>query len=188
MRCFISAEMPEDIKKQIEEMQKCFSVNKKIRFTNKKNMHITLKFLGDIDSKTMKDIDISLKEELTDTKAPKISAECFDAFPNQHNIRGVWLKFNSRELKKIKEKIDNLDKCRPDTYKTYRIHATLFRTGNIDEKTREHIIKNIDLINKKMKKINFSIDKIELKRSELKEDGPVYTTIRSYCLKDNNRQ
>ena len=189
MRCSISVYIPEDIKKQIEEMQEGFSVNKDIRFTDNKSMHITLKFLGDIDSKTMKDIDISLEKELTGIMASKISTDCLDTFPDKNNIRGVWLKFNSRELRNIKETIDNINhmkKCMPDTHKTYIIHATLFRTGKIDDKTREYIVKNIDTINKKIKKIYFTIGKIELKKSELKKGRPVYTTIKSYYLKDNN--
>lgn len=132
MRYFISAELPEDIKKQIEDMQKCFGVNKNIRFTSKNNMHITLRFLGDIDHKTMKNIEISLEEKLKDKRGPKILIEGLDTFPDQNRIRGVWLKLASRELKNMKEDIDNIDeikRCIPNTYKTYRIHATLLRTG-----------------------------------------------------------
>ncbi|NOQ38195.1 RNA 2',3'-cyclic phosphodiesterase [archaeon] len=189
MRCFISAEIPENIKKQIEEIQKCFGVNKNIRFTSKNNMHITLRFLGDIDYKTMKNIDISLEETLRYIRAPEISIEGLDTFPDKNYIKGVWLRLTSRELKNIKEDIDNIEemkRCMPDTYSTYRIHATLFRIGKIDSKTRENIIRETEDLNRKMKNISFTVDSIELKRSELKEGGPVYTTIRSYCLKNEN--
>ncbi len=189
MRCFISAELPEDIKKRMKDMQESFGVNRNIRFTDKKNMHITLRFLGDINSKTMKNIEISLEETLRDIRAPKITIEGLDTFPDKNRIRGVWLKLTSRELRNIKEDIDNIDemkRCMPDTYSTYKIHTTLFRTGKIDSKTRKLIIKNIEDMNNKMKNISFAIDNIELKRSELKEGGPVYTTLRSYRLKNNN--
>ncbi|MCK4808081.1 MAG: RNA 2',3'-cyclic phosphodiesterase [Candidatus Aenigmarchaeota archaeon] len=189
MRCFISAELPENIKKQIEDMQKCFGVNKNIKFTSKNNIHITLKFLGNIDSNTVKDIEYALEKRLADIKAPRISIEGLDTFPDQKYIRGVWLKLTSRELKNIKEDIDNIDemkRCMQDTYKTYRIHATLFRIGKIDSKTRENIIREIEDMNLKMKKISFSIDRIDLKISELKEGGPVYTTLKSYHMKNDN--
>ena len=189
MRCFISAELPENIKKQIEDIQKCFGVNKSIRFTSKDNMHITLRFLGDIDYETMKNIEISLEETLRYIRAPKISIEGLDTFPDKNHIRGVWLNLTSRELKNIKEDIDNIEemkRCMPDTYRTYRIHATLFRTGKIDSKTRENIIRKIEDTNRKMKKVSFTLDSIELKRSELKEGGSIYTTLKSYHLKNDN--
>ncbi|MCK5234365.1 MAG: RNA 2',3'-cyclic phosphodiesterase, partial [Candidatus Aenigmarchaeota archaeon] len=72
MRCFISVELPENIKKQLEDIQKYFDVNKNIRFTSKNNMHITLKFLGDIDINTVKDIEYALEKKLADVKAPEI--------------------------------------------------------------------------------------------------------------------
>ena len=189
MRCFISVELPENIKKQLEDMQKYFDVNKNIRFTSKNNMHITLKFLGDIDINTVKDIEYALEKKLADVKAPEISIEGLDTFSNQKHIRGVWLKLTSRELRNIKEDIDNIEemkRCMPDIYKTYKIHATLLRTGKIDSKTQENIIRKIEDMNRKIKKISFTIDNIDLKRSELKKSGSVYTTIRSYRLKNDN--
>ncbi|MCK5289880.1 MAG: RNA 2',3'-cyclic phosphodiesterase, partial [Candidatus Aenigmarchaeota archaeon] len=98
MRCFISVELPENIKKQLEDIQKYFDVNKNIRFTSKNNMHITLKFLGDIDINTVKDIEYALEKKLADVKAPEILIEGLDTFSNQKHIRGVWLKLTSREL------------------------------------------------------------------------------------------
>jgi len=189
MRCFISAELPENIKKQIEEIQKSFDVNKSIRFTSKNNMHITLRFLGNIDSNTVKDIECALEKKLADIRAPEISIEGIDTFPDPKHIRGVWLNLTSRELKNIKKDIDNIEdmkRCMLDTYKTYKIHATLLRTGKTNTETQESIIRNIEYINNNIKKIDFAIDRIDLKRSELKESGPVYTTIRSYRLKNDN--
>ncbi|MCK5234261.1 MAG: RNA 2',3'-cyclic phosphodiesterase [Candidatus Aenigmarchaeota archaeon] len=190
MRCFISAEFPEKIKKQIEEIQKSFGVNKAIRFTSKKNMHITLKFLGDIDSDTVRDIKYSIEKKLADIRAPDIAIEALEAFPNTNFIRGVWLRLTSRELKQIKEDLDSIDtikRCTQDTHNIYLIHATLFRTGKIDEKTRKHIAEKIEKVNKTMKKSSFVIDRIELKKSELKKEGPIYTTISSYHLKNTDR-
>ncbi|MEA2004553.1 MAG: RNA 2',3'-cyclic phosphodiesterase [archaeon] len=190
MRCFISAELPEEIKKQIEEIQNSFGVNKAIRFTSKKNMHITLRFLGDIDSDTVKDIEHSIEKKLEDIKAPDISIEALEAFPNNRSIRGVWLKLASRELKQIKEDIDNtyaIKRYTQHIHNKYLIHATLLRTGKISEKTREHIEEKIEKINKAMKKTSFLINKIELRKSESKKEGQIYTTISSYRLKNTDR-
>ena len=190
MRCFISAELPEEIKKQIEEIQKSFGVNKAIRVTAIKNMHITLRFLGDIDSDTLRDMKQSIEKKLADIKAPDISIEALEAFPGSNQIRGVWLRLVSRELKQIKEDIDSVDtikRCTQDTHNKYLIHATLFRTGKISEKTRKHIAEKIEKVNKTMKKTSFVIDRIELKKSELKKEGPIYTTISSYRLKNTDR-
>ena len=195
MRYFISAEIPENIKKEIISIQNEFNVNKKhIRYVKQNNMHITLLFLGDIRPDTLKKINTALKSSMDNTDAPSAHIERLEAYPNKNNMRGVWCKIRSRKLEQIKKDIDSTiaDTCKekqraPKKHNSDKIHATLFRIKKTDKKTEEDIMQTIDYVNKKIKKTDFTIKKIKLKQSELRPDGPTYTTAHSYILKNNHQ-
>ncbi len=58
MRAFIALEINDDaVKKKIEDIKGVFSrVEGKLKFVERENVHITLKFLGDITEETARDI------------------------------------------------------------------------------------------------------------------------------------
>ncbi|NOQ55248.1 MAG: RNA 2',3'-cyclic phosphodiesterase [Nanohaloarchaea archaeon] len=195
MRYFISAELPENIREEIISIQNEFNVNKKhIQYVKLNNIHITLRFLGNIRPNTLENINIALKSSMSNTNASSAHIERLEPYQNKNNMIGVWLQIYSRELNSIKNKIDQIiydackeKQCAPKTHNSYKIHATLFRIKRPDKKTKGDIIKTIDCLNKKIKKTYFTIKNIELKQSELRPDGPRYTTIQSYILKNNNQ-
>ncbi len=188
MRCFISAELPEKIKKQIEELQKEFLLFKKyMRPVQLENIHITIKFFGDIKRETEEEINKSLEHMFRNKTETEATIKNIEIYPNKKQIKGIWIKLSSRELNNIKqeiEKIDIIQKQFPEKYKTYRIHTTLFRMNRIDKRTQEKIEKKIELINRNIQDVNFTIKNIELKESTLTPQGPIYSTKKRYILKN----
>ncbi|MCK5593652.1 MAG: RNA 2',3'-cyclic phosphodiesterase [Candidatus Aenigmarchaeota archaeon] len=196
MRYFISADIPENVKKEMISIKNEFNVNKKhIRYVNQNNIHITLRFLRDIRPDTLEKINTALKSSMDNTNAPSAHIERLEPYPNKSNMRGVWLQICSREINSIKKEIDQAiddickeKQCTQKKYNDNKIHTTLFRIKKADKKTEEDIMQTIDYVNKKIKKTDFTIKKIELKQSELRPDGPTYTTHQSYILKNNHQE
>ena len=62
MRCFLAIDLPEEFKEELliieKEIQPFLSGN----FIESKNMHLTLKFLGEIDENRLKEIIKKLKK------------------------------------------------------------------------------------------------------------------------------
>ncbi len=173
MRTFISIEIPTSIKKEIEKIQKHLPEfnGKKIEL---KNLHLTLKFLGEISKEKVGQV----KEKLIKVK--------FDSFKTEINslgifsekfIRIIWLHLkNCEELQKeIDAKLEDLF----EKENRFMSHLTIARVKKIKDKKR--FLSELKKI--KIKPIKFRISSFYLMESKLSEQGPKYSVIGKYILK-----
>ena len=91
MRLFIAIEVPEDVKGYLSAVQEKISndVANKIRPVNKNQIHLTLKFLGEVQQ----DKAEKIKNELKKIAFSPFSV-CLDkigVFPSESYIRVVWV-------------------------------------------------------------------------------------------------
>ncbi len=172
MRCFISVDIPDKIKREIQNVQEHLPElsGKKIEYAN---LHLTLKFLGEVDESLISEI----KERLSEVKLKKFETE-IDSIGlfSEEFIRIIWLHLaNCEELQKqIDEGLKNLFK--PE--KRFMSHLTIVRVKSINDK--EFFLKELKEI--KHSKVNFLVDKFNLKKSVLTTKGPIYETLGEYNL------
>lgn len=176
-RTFICIDLPKNIIPEIEKIQS--QIRKKDfvgKLIERENLHLTLKFLGEIPEETLERIKTELK---------KISHEKFQAsiekigyFTYRGNPRIIWLKVESRELENLQKKIDSsLSKLFPKEER-FMSHLTIARIKYVKEKEKFYdFLKNI-----KFKKINFPVDSFTLKSSVLTTKKAVYKTLEEYKL------
>ncbi len=173
MRVFISIDMPETVKREIKKIQE-----KLPEFYGKKteieNLHLTFKFLGEIDENKVEEIKRKLKE----IKFNKFEAEInsIGVFSEKF-IRIIWLHLTNCEdlQKEIDEKLRDLF----EKEKRFMSHLTIARVKSIRDKR-----KFLEEINKiKTSKIKFLVESFKLKESTLTEKGPIYNIIEEYNLK-----
>jgi len=170
MRTFISIEFPEEIKKEISKIQ-----NQLPEFKGKKtefeNLHLTLKFLGEVDEGKIEKI----KQELSEIKTKQ-----FDSEINSIGIfsdRIIWLGIkNCDELQKeIDERLEDLF----EKEKRFMGHLTIARVKSArDKKKFREDVKKI-----KVPKIKFVVKNFNLEESVLTEEKPIYEDIEVYNLK-----
>ena len=172
IRCFISIDIPEGVKKQIEIIQNSLPefIGKKVEL---ENLHLTLKFLGEINEKKLEEIKKKLREIKFDSFNVKLdSAGIF----SESFIRIVWLHIGGVE--KLQKQVDNILKgiFKPEV--RFMSHLTIARIKKI--KNKEKFLDKIKGI--KISKIIFKIDSFKLKKSELFSQGPKYSTLEEYKL------
>lgn len=172
IRCFICVEMPDEVVKEIARVQE--EVGKK-RFDGKmtelENLHLTLKFLGEIDEKKVEEV----KKRLGGIKFGEI--ECtlgeIGTFSYGGNPRIVWVKINGKGIFDLQKKIDESLRGMFEPEERFMSHLTIARVGFVKDKIGfVDYVKGIGV-----KKIKFNIGKFFLKKSELKSPGPVYTNL-----------
>lgn len=173
MRTFISIDMPEIVKREIKKIQ-----NNLPEFYGKKteseNLHLTLKFLGEIDEKTVEKV----KEKLKEMKFKKFEVEIDSVgFFSEKFIRIIWLHIKNCEA--LQEQIDEKLSEMFEKEKRFMSHLTIARVKNV--KDRKIFIEKIKKI--EIPKIKFLVNNFELKESTLTENGPIYKNIRIYDLK-----
>ena len=169
MRTFIAIDIPEKIKKEIMKIQDSLPEFKGKK-TEYENLHLTLKFLGEVDEKTIEKI----KKRLGEIKLRKFQAEISKI--GMFSDRIVWLNIkNCNELQKeVDEKLSGLF----EKEKRFMGHLTIARTKEIED--RKKFLEKMRKI--KIPEMKFVVDNFILKKSKLGRPGPVYEDIAVYEL------
>ena len=174
MRLFIAIELPEQVKEYLTNVQKQIT-GFKGKSVSKGQMHLTLKFLGEVPENKLE----LIKEKLKEVKVEKI--DCFTTnigfFPSENYIRVVWIGLEPKEeIIELQKEIDNELKELFSKDKRFHPHLTLARVKFVEDK--EKFKENIKKI--KLEKKEFSVDCFKLIKSTLTSDGPVYEVVRVF--------
>lgn len=178
MRAFIALELPKECINEILRIQKL--IWKKTLFTGKltegENLHLTLKFLGEISEEKTE----MVKERLKGIKIEKeIFAELGEAGVfSKDFIKIIWIKLNGKSIWKLQKEIDEKLSDLFGKEERFMSHITIARVKNVnDKKGFLEYMKSI-----KPKKIKFQVKDFVLKKSELFPEGPVYSDLERYYL------
>jgi len=174
-RCFICIDLPLETRKYIEEIQE--TIRKKNlfygKFTEFENLHLTLKFLGEISEEKIAEV----KERLKKIKFNSFSAHLGElGVFSERFVSIIWIKLGGKEVFELQKQIDDALIGLFEGEKKFMSHVTIARPKKIIDKG---IL--LDYLHKmKIKKETFEADRFFFKSSDLKEDGPVYSTIEEY--------
>jgi 2'-5' RNA ligase len=172
MRSFISVDIPEKVKREIVKIQRNlpeFSGKK----TDTENLHLTLKFLGEVDEEKIGKI----KERLGSVKPEKFETEIDEiGVFSERFIRIVWLHMKNCDnlQKQVDEKLRGLF----EEERRFMSHLTIARVKNI--KNKREFLEEIKKI--KIPKIKFVVDRFYLMKSELTAEGPRYSVLEEFKL------
>lgn len=168
-RLFIAVPIPENIKKEIINNTK---LPDNFRLTHSQNLHITILFLGETDETNIPEIIIELEKSIKSHHSFDLEISKYDQFPFSGYPKIIFLTGENG-----KEKIFNLaneirNKLKKIGFKddkNFKYHITIARQRF---KTNEKIILPY-LNNSKV----FKVNEIILYRSDLKPEGPQYTSL-----------
>ena len=92
MRFFLALEIPEESKKELEEIQKNLSqILPDIRILDSNKLHLTLAFVGE-QPESLKDSLVEvLKEASKNESAFSITPDYLDGFPHLHSAHVLWV-------------------------------------------------------------------------------------------------
>lgn len=175
MRLFLAADLPKEIKDYLFELE--LKVKEaKITWVAKKNIHLTLKFLGEVEEKYLPKI----KEQMKITHAPlQLSLGKIGFFPSAKNPTVIWLGIEPEEdVISLQQKLDaHLLFSFPGEQK-FQAHLTLGRIKSI--RRQEDFHNSIRSL--KLEKKSFVISSYQLMKSELTKNGPHYETLENVVL------
>jgi len=184
MRLFIAVNLEEELKKKIipfqEELKK---TGADVKWVEVKNLHLTLKFLGEVNEEKVSSIEQVVAPILKDFPSFEMRLSGFGVFPNLNYPRVIWLgiKEGGEQLKILSEKIENslISLGFPKEDRPFTAHLTLGRVRSA--KNKQELIKKIE--EKKNEEIGTQkVEKIYLMQSFLKPTGPIYTPVKEWGL------
>jgi 2'-5' RNA ligase len=184
MRTFIAIELPHHIADALGNLQETLRSSKlNIRWVRPENIHLTLKFLGDIPPEAVDPISRTLSESVRNYDPISLSAKGSGVFPGIKNPRVIWVGLSGQvlRLKTMQQALEeNLTALGFEKEKrTFKGHVTLGRIKGSVDPVRLNAALNAVM---DFQTEPFLADRIFLFQSDLKPSGPVYTKIASAAL------
>ncbi|MEE8328986.1 MAG: RNA 2',3'-cyclic phosphodiesterase [Thermodesulfovibrionia bacterium] len=183
MRSFIAIELSETVRSALAELQKELKESRAdIRWIKPENIHLTLKFLGNVDERITVETERIIKEICKKYSMFTLEVKGISAFPGMKSPRVLWVGINSKDvLIKIQKDIDggtaSLGVERENRRFTPHLTLGRFRSAmgkeNLIDKIELHKNESFGLIEAKS---------ISLIRSDLKPAGAQYTKIAEVSL------
>ena len=179
IRSFIAIELPKEIKEDLGKIQdELKKSNADIKWVEPKNIHLTLKFLGNVDEKKLEDIKRILRNLSERYKGFFIELSRIGAFPKISSPRVIWIGIEKgkEELSKIflelEEQLENIGFKKEE--RGFSSHITIGRVRSVLNRIR--LIEEVKKINS-LSRLSLSCNKITLFKSTLTPKGPIYEAI-----------
>jgi 2'-5' RNA ligase len=178
MRIFVGIPLPNDVKFYLKETQTNVLLNKaKGNLTDINNFHITLIFLGELNSSQIEALAFGLKEGLKGFKMFECYLDSIGSF-----VKGldqiIWIGIRQQNdlLKKLHLKVRNIVKSLelPFDDKGFKPHITLARQVRFNESSMTH---HLGLYQKPI-----NIQKIHIYDSSRIHDQLTYTPLYTIAL------
>ena len=183
MRSFISMDITS---KEVLDKIKSFQTNLKnsacpMKAVERENLHLTLKFLGEIGESSYKRIVESLGSSLSEYSSFEVNLKGTGFFPSISDLRVIWVGMNAPEIVYIQKEIDDtLCSMGFKEDRKFIPHLTVSRVkSSLNKKSLLNVLdeyKNFDFGSDMITKIN-------LKKSTLTPQGPIYETLKEFELK-----
>ncbi len=182
IRAFLAVDVHENLTKKIIKVQNEFNeLDVKIKFVEPENMHLTLKFFGDINKFKIDQINQIVARELRNADKFTLNLKSIGAFPSINKPKVLWIGTDkNRSFTNIQRLCDNgFQKIGFSKEKKYNPHLTFGRVKN--SKNNEQLINKLKQLNN-ITIGEMLVDEVTLKSSELTPSGPVYTNLKTFKL------
>ncbi|HHQ45140.1 MAG TPA: RNA 2',3'-cyclic phosphodiesterase [Candidatus Altiarchaeales archaeon] len=181
MRCFIAIECPRDLREKLCAVQNDVNGFGDMNLVEMENMHLTLKFLGEIPEEKIEKTAETLKS--IDSPGFELELRGVGVFPKPASPRVFWAGCGngSGEVKDLQKNIDSkLEKLGFEKDARFHPHFTLSRIKSIRDKTKifEYLEENKNTLYG-----NFKAENFVLMKSTLTPKGAVYYKIREFTLR-----
>jgi len=178
MRTFIAVEVPDTIKEQIAELEnRLKGTGTDIKWVEPGNIHITLKFLGNVETHQPATIREGLSEALDPVSPFALTLGRTGAFPDLNRPRVFWVSVREGwdELTAMQQRIESELHTRGFVReeRPFSPHLTIGRV-----RSPRGLAKLTDLVRSTAFETEpFPVARVAVVKSDLKPGGPVYTVI-----------
>jgi 2'-5' RNA ligase len=182
IRTFIAIALPGSLQQKLDEAASLLKNDKTraVRWVAGKNIHLTLKFLGKVESEKIGAISQMIQAESQPINPFELSAGGVGAFPNFRRPRVVWVGVEAPQaLSDLANAIDRGAQTRgfPAEERTFSPHLTL---GRVSQNASPQEVQAIGqaLSAARIGSLgSFMVTQVTLFRSDLTPGGPIYTPL-----------
>lgn len=179
MRLFFGVGLPMGVRKEVWNF--CSTIKEKLpkmKWVEEENLHITLRFLGEVEKEKLSTL-VQLSDELSRAvKAFPVMLGSLGAFPNPKRARVFWCGLSeggegcTRLFNGLEARLQDFGFAPED--KVFHPHITLSRLNPPSTLAIENLSPPPVL--------SFTCDRFTLYESVLRPQGPLYKTIKEFIL------
>lgn len=187
IRTFIAIELNNETQNSLAKIQSQLRTSgADVKWVEPKNIHLTLKFLGDIDTDLIGEIKNVVEDLANNHQKFTATIKELGGFPNTRSPRVIWVgiqegKENTSSI--VMDLENNISKLGiPKENRDFLSHITLGRVRSPINR-----LKLTELLNKNknIPTLIFVVEKITLFKSTLTPRGPIYEAIAEVILKES---
>jgi 2'-5' RNA ligase len=194
IRAFLAVELSDSLRTNLtkihselkQRLGREFSKNIRVSWVQPASLHLTVKFLGDINEQLVARMQNAMQNVLTQYRALEIPLDRLGVFPRLQQPRVLWVGpldswekgQDAAQLALLHRAIDNCCgtlNLAPDT-RPLSPHLTLARIKQ-GERDFGQILARSGVLDKAVSAGSMMVDAITLMKSELKPTGSVYTKL-----------
>jgi 2'-5' RNA ligase len=180
IRAFIAFELPPAVISLLDKVQQDLERLKiRARWVRPENVHLTLKFLGDINPDHIDKIGAEMTAAAFESPPVTLSVRGVGVFPGIKRPRVIWVGLGGdiRSLfafqSRLEEKLAGAEF--PKDKRPFRAHLTL---GRIKQAARPAVIRQMITDYARLSSDEFICDQVFLFKSDLKPSGAVYSKLK----------
>lgn len=187
IRAFIAVQLGQELERALLQVARrldhVLGRRLRVKWVRSGQIHVTLQFLGDVDTGILPKLADGLRGAFRDLKPFSVRIGGLGAFPSPVRPRVIWA--GSKEGGDLLRTLNRLTLAVteplgfPREERPFSPHVTLGRVkegGRLPDITAELRAESGGDVGE------CQIDRVHLVRSELRPDGPVYTTVDSFLL------
>ncbi|EMA55331.1 MULTISPECIES: RNA 2',3'-cyclic phosphodiesterase [Halococcus] len=183
MRLFVSVDL-DGLAAEIAAVQEAVADASGVRLTDPENVHVTLKFLGEVEEERVPALTTELAAAIDESGVGPFVAAFggLGAFPSEEYIRVLWVGVHEGgdELARLHEAIEDrtVEMGFDPADHEFTPHATIARMDHAGGKERvQRALRETDPTVGTL-----DVREVRLTESVLNDDGPEYTTVERFEL------
>lgn len=189
IRSFIAIELPAAVKQELTVLEdilkkRCPQI---VRWVDPQNIHVTLKFLGDVDSDRVDEINMAIDEATQGMSPFHLELKNLGVFPNLNRVNIIWVDVTgdlnrlTYLQKQIESNMEQLGFARED--RDFTPHLTLGRVRDYastdDHKKIGQVLSQTSFASAQI----ITVNSVNLVKSQLTNTGAIYTRLYASMFK-----
>jgi len=189
IRSFIAIELPDELKAELSRLQTQLKSGGQypVKWVNPYDIHLTLKFLGNVGVNRIGKITAAIEEAAQEVPPFRLEVKDPGVFPNLRRVQVVWVGMGGEvdKLARLQQRIEaNLERLGfARESRSFAPHLTLARVRDRASHEERQGFGQLIADTRFEATTAIEVDAISLMKSQLTREGAIYSRIGSVGLK-----
>jgi 2'-5' RNA ligase len=180
IRTFIAVDLGPEVRRAVRPMlERLERATGEVKWLDADNLHLTLKFLGDVEDAEIYRVCRQVQEAAADVAPFRVTCRGTGAFPNLQRPRTIWLGIDDAagQLTNLQARVEERMRALqfPREERPFRPHVTIGRVGLVRRRLDDLAQLIAELAEVELGILD--VDECVIYASELTPRGPIYTVL-----------